>query len=317
MLPDVWDEGEYWRSVYSRPLEFWLPALHEISRRHELPPGEWRRFELGRNVVLGNGAAVVKLGPPFWAEDIAREAGIVQFVAGRLPVRTATALAEGKIDTWGYMAQTELPGVLMRSAWPQLDGAERAALARQHGELMAALHALAADDPEAPGGRDWHAMVAEQAGSCAERMRSCGVPEALLADLPRYLRLALPLTEAPQPMALLHGDLDAINMLIEPDAGNWRIVALVDWSDAGVGPAAHEFISPCVHSYLGDREVLRAWYAGYGLGGTHLTEELQRHLMARAMIYYAGEFDRYLARVPGAAECASWDEIAPRFWHMG
>jgi hygromycin-B 7''-O-kinase len=113
---------------------------------------------------------------------------------------------------------------------------------------------------------------------------------------------------------LLHGDLDAINLLIEEQPGTWRITGLVDWGDIKVGPAAHDFISPGIHSYRGQRDLLHAWYAGYGLREEQRSPAFVRNVMARSMLYYAGEFARYLQRAPGAEQCRDWDCVADCFW---
>ncbi len=45
----------------------------------------------------------------------------------------------------------------------------------------------------------------------------------------------------------LHGDLSSIKLLRSP-GGAW---SLIDWNDAGTGPADHEFISLFMHQFRG------------------------------------------------------------------
>jgi hypothetical protein len=56
-----------------------------------------------RNVVFLSPIAVVKLGPPCWLGDIAREAEALNAIAGRLPAQTPTVLALGTLDGWEYL----------------------------------------------------------------------------------------------------------------------------------------------------------------------------------------------------------------------
>jgi len=62
-----------------------------------------------------------------------------------------------------------------------------------------------------------------QAIYCFQEMQNAGVPEALLEELPRYLAEAEPRLTTDGPPVLLHGDLDAINLLIEEQQGAYCI----------------------------------------------------------------------------------------------
>ncbi len=314
-LPNNFDRAHYWQVIYKQPVDYWLPALEQIRQRHRLPAGEWTRFALGRNLVFACGEVVLKLSQPNWAFEIPREADALSFVHRQLPVATPELLAIGELDGWAYLAQRRLPGAMMRSRWAELPQAIKLALARQQGEIMAALHARPVYHAPTSLAFDWPEMLTEQKVECRAEMQNAGVPDALLADLPRYLAAAEPLIAADGPTVLLHGDLDAINLLIEEQNGRWRITGLVDWGDIKLGPAAHDFISPGIHSYRGQPEVLHAWYAGYGLDDAQRSRHFLQNIMARSMLYYAGEFGRYLQLVPGAKQCQDWGCVADCFWH--
>lgn len=316
LLPHDLDYAHYWQTIYRQPPAYWQPALEFIREQHGLPAGTWERFPLGRNIVFACGEIVVKLSPPFWHYEIPREADALRTIHAHLPVATPELIATGELGGWRYMVQSRLPGELLRSIRPSLTPDEQIAIARQHGELMAALHALPVQGAPASLAFDWAGMLAAQWAECLPFMRESGVAESLLEGVMPYLEQARPLIEADQRPAILHGDLDAINLLVERDHGHWRISGLVDWGDVKIGPVAHEFISPCIHSYRGARETLLAWYAGYGLTADQRTAQLEGYLMARLMLYYADEFGRHLNEVPGANECQSWAEIASCFWHL-
>jgi hygromycin-B 7''-O-kinase len=315
-LPNNFDRETYWQSIYRQPVADWLPALEQIRRQHHLPAGEWTRFALGRNLVFAYGELVLKLSQPNWAFEIPREADALTFVHQQLPVATPELLAIGEVEGWAYLIQRRLPGEMMRSRWAELSDAVKLALAHQQGEIMAALHALPLHHAPTSLAFDWTEMLTEQKAECLAEMQNAGVPEALLADLSPYLAAAEPLIGADGPTVLLHGDLDAINLLIEEQNGTWRITGLVDWGDIKLGPAAHDFISPGIHSYRGQRELLHAWYAGYGLDDEQRSSQFVQTVMARSMLYYAGEFTRYLKLAPGAEQCQAWRCVAACFWHL-
>jgi len=314
LLPSDLSYEHYWEAIYHLALPFWQPAIDAICNRHGLPARGWERAALGRNIVFLSDSLIIKLSPPFWVHEIPREAAALSFVQERLPVATPTPLATGEIDSWHYLVEARLPGTLMRSIWATLQPHEKQALAHQHGTICAALHALPAQDAPPILAFDWQGMLAEQAAECVPEMRRSGVPDILIAGVDAYLEKALPLLANDTGLRLLHGDLDAINLLVEYRDEGWQITGLVDWGDIKLGSLAHEFISPRVHMYRAEGRLLDSWYEGYGLAPQERTQELRQNLMARTMLYYAGEFGPILDQVAGARECRSWAQVATLFW---
>lgn len=313
-LPDDCDYEQYWNMLYRRPLSFWQPALDWITAQHQLTPDGWERASLGRNVVFLSDQYVVKLSPPFWHYESPREADALRFVQGQLPVATPLLLATGTLGSWHYLVQTRLPGRLLRSAWPELAAEEKTALIVQHGAIMAAVHAIPVTRAPASLAFDWAGMLAAQFAECEEAMLRSGVSEHLLQGLEAYLAQAPSLLAQDPSYSLIHGDLDAINLLVEQQGAEWQITGLVDWGDIKLGPVAHEFISPRVHMYRAEPGVLEPWYASYGPGLSFSSPEVRYMLMARTMIYYADEFRAILQAVPGAAGCRDWEAVEACFW---
>lgn len=314
ILPPAIDEPTFWASVHGQPLDYWQPALDTIRDRHNLPHRAWVRFSLGKNIVFGSDTAVIKLSPPFWVTDLHCEAEVLRFIAGQLPVSTPAVIAYGKLDTWAYLVMERVRGESLRWRWPQLTEAQQLSVAHQHGEMMAALHALPLPDGEFCADFPWwQPMLTDQREQSAKRLRHDGIPEILLADLEPFLQRVQPLLDADTAHVLLHGDLTALNLQIDDSA---QLVGLIDWGDTKIGPRAHEYISPGTHFYRGQRPFLHEWYAGYG---QPLTTDLQLNIMARSMLYYAGEdgyFKRVLEAVPGALACSTWEAVAACCWHM-
>src|SRR3954453_6179488 len=92
-LPQQLDAEHYWQELYQQPLPFWQAALDQIMGEHQLERSPWTRAARARNVVFVSPAAVIKLGPPMWVGEMAREAAALGALAGRLPVATPTLLA--------------------------------------------------------------------------------------------------------------------------------------------------------------------------------------------------------------------------------
>src|SRR5688572_19717666 len=193
LLPNPITAETYWQTTHKQPLQAWLPALETLRQRHHLPAEEWNRFSLGRNVVFSCGDYVVKLCPPLWSDDAEREAAALAFIHNRLPVATPELVATGEEETWRYLIQRRLPGKLLHTFWFSLEVADKILLARQHGELMAVLHALPVSQAPPEISFDWVRMLYWQRESYAQEMQQAGVPEMLLADLESYLEGAWPL----------------------------------------------------------------------------------------------------------------------------
>lgn len=312
-LPKQFDATRYWQELYQQPLPFWQAVLDWIMREHQLERSSWTRAALGRNVVFVSPTAVIKLGPPMWAGEMAREAAALGVVAGRLPVATPTLLAIGALGRWEYLVQTPLPGANLHAIWAELDATARVALAEQHGALMAALHALLLKDFPADLAFDWSALLGAQREECVREMRRAGVAETLVRQVEPYLEATPWDDEAP---VLLHGDLTHLNMLVAEQAQGWRITGLIDWGDVKIGPRMHEFISPGVHMYQSDTISLHAWYRGYGWGTHRDAARDQHQIMARAMLYYAEDFARLIQTIPGAEQCLDWHAMAAAFWRL-
>jgi len=315
LLPQPTNSDTYWREIYRQPLPFWQPALDSIMLEHGLQSDTWTRATLGRNVVFYNSTLVIKLGPPCWAGEMAREVAALQFVAGSLPVATPIAVATGTLDGWDYLVQERLPGTNLWQLWSQLDPGARGALAYQHGTLMAAIHALPLHNAPPALQFDWKAMLGAQRAVCGPAMQLAGVETALVRQIEPYLAATPWSTEQAAPV-LVHGDLTHLNFLVSDDMGDWKITGLIDWGDAKIGQRTHEFISPGVHMYKGDPTTRAQWYRGYGWGDERGAAHYQHLIMARAMLYYAEDFSHLIQTVQGAMACRDWESMAVAFWHL-
>jgi hygromycin-B 7''-O-kinase len=147
-------------------------------------------------------------------------------------------------------------------------------------------------------------------------MRTAGVDESLVAQVEPYLA-ATPWAADKGAHVLVHGDLTHLNFLVAQCDDMWRITGLIDWGDAKIGSPTHEFISPGVHMYKGDKAALLQWYQGYQWQiDEERTADYQQVVMARTMLYYADSFSHLIQTVQGAAFCSDWSTMASAFFQM-
>ena len=293
------------------PDAFWGPALVALRTRLDLPPGLWRRLPTGKNVVIELGdAAILKLIPPCWAEDAGREAAALRAVPDTGPVATPTLLACEELEGWTALLLRRLPGALLAERWRLLEGSQRADLATQLGAVAAWLHSL-----EVPAGSplayDWAAHIGGQIQDAPRQLAEEGAPAALQASWPSFLRSVGPLPTPDGRLVLLHGDLSLGNVLVQAATGNLRVTGLLDFGDASLGEAAHDWLSPGVHNFAGDPVVVGAFFDGYGLPLAARTPALRAQLLARSLLYYGWS---YLARKFPLQEAAGWAEVAAIVW---
>jgi hygromycin-B 7''-O-kinase len=314
ILPAALDYATFREQHRSEP-PIWIPALDAIRERHALPAGAWSRAPQGRNVVFLLGEShVVKLVPPIWRDQALREGAALALVAGRLPVRTPVALAEGALDGWRYLILDRIPGRVLGWDWGALSTEERLAVARQSGEIARHLHALEPTPDAATAlGFDWAAMLAGQTAEAADDFAAGGLDRGLVDGFPDYLEGAGDLAGGRQ--VLLQGDLSAVNLIVAGSGPAMTITALLDFGDARIGPFDHEFISPVMHFFRGERPVLEAFYGGYGLTDGERSAALERRLMARSALYYAELIERYRARLP-EPPIGHWPALAQAFWRL-
>lgn len=296
-LPDV-GYDEYQRSFHGAAADWWSRPLDLIGDRHglELSPAE--RSPAGRNVVLLAGDWVVKLVPPFWEHMWERECIALQHVHLRLSVRTPTLHAAGRIDSWAYIVMERVEGT--SHGWrAELGSAEaRSSLAALQGRLAREISQLEGVEPLR---WDWSEVIEED-----RRGLSAGlveVPAHLAGSAADYVAAAGDLSSGD---TVLHGDLASINLLFSANGDP----VLIDWSDASVGPADHEFISPFMHQFRGNPDDLEAFWRGYGVVADPAAT--RHRIMARSILKYATLLPGYLEDLPGPMP-ASWAEAADRF----
>lgn len=289
---------EYRRSYHGAAMDWWSPPLGLIADRHGLDLSRAERSPVGRNVVLLAGDWVVKLVPPFWTHMWERERVALDHVYERLSVRTPVLEAAGRIDSWGYIVMERVEGTSLGWRAERGSAKERREAAVLQGRLAREISQL----PPVESLRwDWNDVLEEDRLAMAAGLADA--PPHLVAAAEDYVAGAGDLASG---NALLHGDLSSINLL-KREGGD---TALVDWSDASVGPVDHEFISPFMHQFRGEPRGLQAFWSGYGVVDDPAAT--RHRIMARSIVKYARLMAGYLTDLPGPMP-ASWPEAAERF----
>lgn len=295
-----------------------LPADHPAYRafadalapRFGLP-GASERLAGGSLPVYALGpTAVVKLYPPYCAEEGPREADVLDAL-GRHPDVPAPALwGQGSHDGWRWVVMQRLRGRLWSDVDAGLKPAERRQLAHRLGRIAAALHRVAPtfDWPK----RTWPAFEAGQRAGAAARQARLGLAESWVAQIDPFLE-QLPTADGPE--VLLHTELMRQHVFVETDGAGWQISGVFDFEPARLGPAGYELASVGLFVAQGDPALLHAFLDGYGWPRGERTPGFQRRCLGWALLHQYSHLPWYLKRLP-APDAQTLDDLARRWWPL-
>ena len=195
------------------------------------------------------------------AAQVAFEVAVLGVLRGALAVAVPEARLE-TIDAAPAILYPRLPG---ESADRAVLGAEaRERLAAETGKLLAELHALderafrGAPPPFRPDG--FHPSVRLEVVR-SEIHESWKLEPALAERCRRFLAGEELPPDPPGPPRLMHGDLEAEHLLVDPATG--KLTGVLDWSELGFGDVARDLGGLWTH--FGD-EFIDAVLATYDMG---------------------------------------------------
>jgi hygromycin-B 7''-O-kinase len=211
----------------------------------------------------------------------------------------------------GLHPDARLDGEPLTGVWPRTTERDRDRLAAQLGAALAALHEVSIP---ALGPADWDRFISGQRAGCAARQRDLGLGEPWLAQIPDYLdsvRLV------PSPPALLHTEILREHLLAARGADSqWSLTGLYDFEPAMMGDREYEFALAGLSVCAGDPLVLRRLLTAYGYRDDELDGELQRRLLAYALLHRYSNVPRYLRNLP-LPPVQTLGALAERWWRFG
>lgn len=290
------------------------PGAAAICERHGLAGEGLARFADGSLPVYAVGERrVLKLYPPCHLDERDRERLVLETLAGRLPVPTPEVEASGELDGWGYVLMSRLRGETMASAWPRIEERARRRLAASLGTALAALHELRDPRLAALGG-DWDRFVREQRASAADRQRARRLDESWIERIPGFLA-GVTLDRAPA-ASLLHTEVMREHLLVSGESGEWVLTGMYDFEPSMVGAREYEFASVGLFVSCGEAPLLRELLLAYGYRAADLDAELQRRLLAYALLHRYSYLRWYMERVPPPAGTQTMEALAAHWWRL-
>ncbi|HEY6572473.1 MAG TPA: aminoglycoside 3'-phosphotransferase/choline kinase family protein [Candidatus Eisenbacteria bacterium] len=270
--------------------------------------GDVRRFADGSVPVFSVGDEhVVKLFPLNDRSYFDIEWATLARISGRLPIPTPRAIAAGEQGPWLYIAMTRLPGRSLAEEWDSIPVRDRFRLVRDVGAALAALQAIPADDL-APLAVDWPRFMEAQRASCRDRQIARGLGAPWVDAVADFLARWAPRDDGPR--RLLHTEVMREHILVERQAGAWRVSGIVDFEDAMLGAPEYELASAGVFLAGAEPGLLRALLEGIG---ADVDDELPVRIMAYALLHRYSSLRWYLDRLPARAAEGDLESLA-REW---
>lgn len=273
-----------------------------------------RRYDDGSLPVYALGTTLtLKLYPPFDRRGFEAEQLVLEVLDRRLPVPTPSVESAGELEGWGYILMTQLEGVGLARAWPEIPPDEQPGLAEAVGRTIAALHAVR--DPRLEPVRiDWPTFRREQVASAADRQRRRGLDESWVEQIPDFL--ADVTLEDDSADTLLHTEIMREHLRVTRGPAGWRLSGLFDFEPAMVGAPGYEFASVGLFVSCGEPALLRRVLLAAGFGPADLTPELERRLMAWALLHRYSHLGWYLRRMPPPPGARRMSDLAVRWFGL-
>jgi hygromycin-B 7''-O-kinase len=285
----------------------WREAVASIARRH-FPGARVEPSPLGTSLVgFVNDDLVIKVYPPFLRSHWAYERRALAHLAGKLSLPTPELVREGDYEGWPYLIASRLEGSPFAEGWAEASESERCGLLEAIGGLIAEVHAIEVG-PLVEASPIWTDFLAEQRARADARHRRTGLPAALLAELASYLDREV-LTAAPR--VILTGEYTPENLLVRRANGRTSLAGLFDFGDGLLGPADYDLLGPSCFLVSGDRNRLRALFAGFG---AELPDEAIRGRLMRLLLLHRYANLRLQIAIEGWERCASLDALAALLW---
>lgn len=319
LLPVIrtWED---WRPVFTDP-GVWRRAIHEICRRHDLPPaGQITAGFPGTCAVFRVGQhAVVKLYPPMCRRDFDRERECYGLLSPCADIPIPRLLASGILQDaieWPYIAVEFRPGDAIRDVFDRIPQKNRLAIAREIGRAVRAIHRTPLDRIASipTDANAWRAFLDTQKANCVAAHRRAGaLPDTLSEDIPTFLKSAEPLL--PDRPCLLNGDLTEDHLLLVQRNGHWRISALIDLADSEVGGPHYEWVALWFGMFQQNIGMMQAFMEAYE-PQSPMDAVWRRQAMAYTLLHrFGAEIVRIVmerTRIPRPLEALS--QLQDLFW---
>ncbi|MFN2501381.1 MAG: aminoglycoside phosphotransferase family protein [Pyrinomonadaceae bacterium] len=299
------------KSTFFDPV--WLEVAASILHRHQIPYASLNRAEYGENMVFFVDARLIlKIYTPV-KNGFRRERSALKFANGKTTLPIPSIVAEGEIEGYYYLINTQLIGdQITRAEWLAMERGDQVALLT---ELATGLRKLHTRDA-AKFSFDWREFLQIQVLSIADKHFGDGANPEWSESIPAYLKENLPLVPRKTAEAFLHGDVHLGNLRLTQRNGRPTIGGLFDFADCIKGFHEYEFVAIGVLMIQGQGELQREFFRAYGYSDDEMDETLRKRMMTLTLLYEYGSLKKYAERLRPDAVDYSLAELERSIWNF-
>jgi hygromycin-B 7''-O-kinase len=288
LLPEIRTWAE-WGKMFT-DVSVWAPVVRAICRREAIPCQEVEAGYPGTHAVyMVDRTYVVKVYAPFCHEDYDLECDLYPLLARNPQIPAPLLLAHGiwrdRID-WPYIVMDYVAGRPIGEVRADISPSNRVGIASRLGCILRQLHATPLDAIRAldPSGQDWRQFVRSRKSEFVREFREQEVlPPGVIDQCSAWLESVWNEMQAER-LVLLNGDVTQDHVLVERQAGIWRVSGLIDFGDALIGPAEYEWIALWFGALDREAESMRAFLDAYD-PGIRSDEGFVRRAMAFTLLH--------------------------------
>ena len=220
----------------------------------------WDQEYCANAVYLLDGKRYLKIFGPRDVRQFHLERSILQTLENYNTVPAPQIVAEGEPAQYPpYLVLSEIPGSTAENVWEDLSRSEQLAIARELGEITAAIHRLPQQDLTAVeqqfGGWREHAK-AEQARRIPHIESAENLSLKRRNDMIRFLKVeARELLNSS--FRVTHCELAHNHIYLLKEMGTWEVTGIIDWADAMIGPPEWDVAFLWFWTFSRDREAMR------------------------------------------------------------
>ena len=290
--------------------EIWTEAAKQICQKHKISFNQLKRATSSDHIVfLIDDSFVLKIYRPF-RNCFAREKKALEFVSGKINLKTPEIIEIGKFENFDYLIQTQISGEpITREMWLKLSEKEQKRFIAKLAVQLKEIHELNPDSFQC----DWAEFVADRTETFIERQIAHGVNASVLNSLPKFLETNLSLVPT-APTVFMHSDIHFGNLRILPSINGWKISGLFDFADSRRGFYEYDFLAVGVLMIQGQREIQREFFKSYGYAENSLDETMRRRMMMLTMLYESADLRRYALRLKPEAVDFTLEELERGIW---
>lgn len=297
--------------------EFCKSVANEIISRHKLSKKPLTIFADGTNIVFAYGKdQVIKIFPPFHAEQFKSERLVLKHLQDKLSVKTPNIQYDGEMMQWPYLVMTKLEGTLLETLWETMDYKNKEVIIHELGALIREVHSLPTQGLESIDCH-WSSFINYQIGHCIAHHRSKGLADKLLDQLSTYLKSNKGLLQEIKNPVLLTGEYTPMNLLVKQHDGVWHIDGLIDFGDAMLGLQEYDLLGPGAFLIQGDKSLLRLFLTAYGFLPNEMTEILSYQLTALMLLHKYSNLNVQIRIKNWKEQVSSIEALQNLVWGLG